>query len=174
MTIPDFNEHGYLPPGQYQLTNWQELENRFGQTETRRELLAGLKKALLNLQQAGCQKVYLDGSFVTDETDPNDYDGVWDDEGITIDAEKLARIDELFLPNYNEDDLQDDREQRAKKQEERCKQQKQKYGGELFISSEIAIDGRTMLEYYQEDRKGIKKGIIYINLQLFNCSHDNQ
>lgn len=43
--------------------------------------------------------------------------------------------------------------------------QKAKYGGELFISSFIAdAQGRTFLDFFQEDRNGNPKGIVEVHL----------
>jgi hypothetical protein len=59
----------------------------FGSTPYRRRLLAGLEKALINLQAGGCRIVYVDGSFVTDKErmvglPPNDYDACWSMAGV--------------------------------------------------------------------------------------------
>jgi hypothetical protein len=43
--------------------------------------------------------------------------------------------------------------------------QKAKYGGELFPASHTADrQGKTFLEFFQQDRDGNPKGIIQINL----------
>jgi hypothetical protein len=48
-------------------------------------------------------------------------------------------------------------------QQKYCK--KAKYGGELFPASAIAsFDGKTFLEFFQQDRDGNPKGIVVINL----------
>ena len=44
--------------------------------------------------------------------------------------------------------------------------QKLKFGGELFIAEFMAdTQGRTYLEFFQEDREGNAKGIILIDLR---------
>jgi hypothetical protein len=91
MAIPDFNEHGLLPPGIYDCA-FDELEDRFGRDQwvkdenpesARREycspqrsrLCTRLKQYLEELRQAGIDaEVLVDGSFVTDKPDPNDVD----------------------------------------------------------------------------------------------------
>ncbi len=63
--IPDFAESGNLPPGMHSAV-WDELETRYGGTPRRRILLQGLREGLRALQAAGCQRAYIDGSFVTE------------------------------------------------------------------------------------------------------------
>jgi hypothetical protein len=89
--IPPFDERGYLPPGVYE-TDEAEFNRRFGFNSYRRKLLSGLHEALVGLKQAGCDRVYIGGSFVTDKQEPGDIDGCF--EGIWID-ENL--IDPMFL-----------------------------------------------------------------------------
>lgn len=143
--LPPFNEHGYLPPGKHRPSSWQEFVERFGTTEKRHQLLAGMKKALLNLQQAGCQKAYIDGSFVTEKLEPSDYDGYWDVHG--VDWNKLDEILRDFTL-------------------EGCEQQKIKYRGELLIKGARATTGQLIQDYYTRNTPGgIEKGIVVIDLQ---------
>ena len=44
--------------------------------------MVGLMAALENLKGAGCQTVYLNGSFVTSKGIPNDYDACWEEAGV--------------------------------------------------------------------------------------------
>lgn len=89
--LPEFNSDGRLPIGIHWAT-WGETESRFGFNSRRRKLIGGLRRALKALKTAGCQSVYLDGSFVTAKTEPGDYDACWEIEG--VDVEKL---DPVFL-----------------------------------------------------------------------------
>lgn len=89
--IPAFNELGYLPPGIYEPT-WAEFWDRYSTNNYRKQMLTGLRLALEKLKLAGCRRVYIDGSFVTDKARPNDYDGCFDVFGID---ENL--IDPIFL-----------------------------------------------------------------------------
>ena len=84
-------ETGYLPPGVYP-TTWSEVEQFCGDNSHRRRLLGGLKQALLNLRDAGCRNVLLDGSVVSSKVLPNDYDGAWEPNGVDPDC-----IDEVLL-----------------------------------------------------------------------------
>jgi hypothetical protein len=43
-----------------------------------------MRKALMTLRLAGCTTVYMDGSYVTDKSDPSDYDGCWDSAGVNL------------------------------------------------------------------------------------------
>jgi hypothetical protein len=140
--IPEFNPDGNLPPGVYWAT-WQEFATRFGTTPRRQQLLKGLRSAIDSLSKAGCQTIYIDGSFVTKKENPNDFDGCWDIKG--VDAELL---DPILL------DLNPKREK-----------QKAKYQGELFPASFIAdAEGKTYLDFFQIDRNGNPKGIVAIDL----------
>jgi hypothetical protein len=142
--IPPFDPvTGYLPPGEHEAT-WQEIVERFGTTGWRRELLRGLQLALESLAKAGCQRAYIDGSFVTSAERPNDFDGCWDTDGVDFDL-----LDETLLMFEN-----------------RRAAQKAKFGGELFLSDTLADgDGRLFLEFFQQDRDGIPKGIVVIDLR---------
>ncbi len=79
--IPDFAESGNLPPGIHSAV-WDELETCYGGTPRRRILLQGLREGLKALQAAGCQRAYIDGSFVTEKLNPNDFDVCWDAVGV--------------------------------------------------------------------------------------------
>ena len=140
---PPFNTDGNLPSGIH-WTTWDEIVNRFGGTPWRRQLLIGLRAALDELKRAGCQTVYLDGSFVSDKTVPDDFDGCWEEAGIDFNS-----LDPVLL-NFTGG--------RAA--------QKAKYGGELFPACNSAdAQGSTFLEFFQIDKyTGSRKGIIALNL----------
>lgn len=142
--IPDFDADGNLPPGVHWAT-WQEFVERFGLSPHRDKLLMGLRSALDVLKVAGCQAVYIDGSFVTTKSVPNDFDGCWDIEGVNPDL--LAPI--LLI-------LKDGRVA-----------QKAKYFGELFPAQfSDGITGLRFLEFFQIDKEtGKLKGIIAIDLR---------
>ncbi len=141
--IPPYEASGTLPPGVHWAT-WQEIVDTFGSTVHRKRLLGGLAAALKSLRTAGCKAVFLDGSFVTDKAEPEDFDGCWDPSG--VDPNLLDPILLVF-----------DTGRRT---------QKAKYRGELFPSSaEADAAGRTFVEFFQQDRDGNTKGIIGIDLQ---------
>jgi len=145
--IPSFDEFGRLPSGVHK-ADWCEITGRLGTNPRRRLLLEGLKTALDSLRAAGCQRVYLDGSFVTAKEHPADFDACWDVQG--VDA---TRLDPVLL---------DFSAQRAK--------QKAKYSGELFPAQSNATPNTlaTFLEFFQAAKEdGSPKGIILIDLGRF-------
>ncbi len=88
--MPPFDENGNLPKGIYEVL-WSDFESRFAFNNHRRQLIIGLKQALLLLGKVGCQRVYIGGSFITNKEYPNDFDGCFDDFCIDYGA-----IDEIF------------------------------------------------------------------------------
>ena len=143
--IPDFDSEGNLPPGVH-WANWNDLTMRFGYNPWRQQLLAGLSRALANLKQAGCQTVYIDGSFVTRKDLPQDYDACWEESGVDC-----SMLDRTFL-------IFDD--SRA--------QQKAKYMGEFFPATSMdATSGLSFLAFFQTNRRGNPKGVVALNLRGF-------
>ncbi|MBI4728278.1 MAG: hypothetical protein HY775_02060 [Acidobacteria bacterium] len=144
MVIPAYDRQGNLPPGIHDAT-WDELSKRYGSTARRRELLKDLRRALVVLRAAGCNTVYVDGSFVTRTEMPRDFDACWDDTDVD-----LAKVDPVLL---------DFSGKRAS--------QKAKYLGELFPSNAPAdAAGRVFLDFFQTDRDtGGAKGIVRLGLR---------
>jgi hypothetical protein len=93
MSIPAFNELGYLPPGIYE-TSWLEFMKRFAINPHRLRLASGLAAALRKLGTAGCRRVLIGGSFVTSKEYPNDFDGWYESFGLDLNI-----LDPLFLEN---------------------------------------------------------------------------
>lgn len=91
MSIPPFNELGYLPPGVYEVS-WSELMERFVANSHRQRLATGLAAALRKLGIAGCRRVVIGGSFVTNKEYPNDFDGWYESFGLDLNI-----LDRLFL-----------------------------------------------------------------------------
>ena len=142
--IPAFDPiAGNLPPGEH-AASWREVVERFGNTDRRRQLLGGLRAAILSLRAAGCKRLWLDGSFVTAKERPGDFDGCWDTEGVDFD-----RLDDVLLTF--------ERGRAA---------QKAKFLGELFLADSQADPmGTIFREFFQRDRDGNMKGIIVIELE---------
>ncbi len=140
--IPKFDKRGYLPAGKPHKATWDEFCSRFGYNDHRIRLLAGLRSALLNLKESGCRKVFVDGSFVTNNPKPKDWDACWNLDG--VDVNKLDRliVDEEF---HHE-------------------KRKAKYLGDLFLIAP-RLPGRNWISYFQTDRDGTKKGIILIDME---------
>jgi hypothetical protein len=144
LMIPEFDSNGNLPPGVY-FCEWQEFKERFGKTRRRVLLMAGLEMAMQELKTAGCRVIYINGSFVTSEPNPGDFDACYDNE--TVDIENL-RINAPRLLNHYD---------RAG--------QKAKYKGEIFPSNQpVGSYGDNSFNFFQCDRRGNKKGIIAIDL----------
>ena len=97
------------------------------------------------MKGAGCKTLYLDGSFVTAKEFPSDFDGCWDPDGVDG-----AKLDPVLLVYDN---------LRAA--------QKDKYHGELFISTLLADrQGTSYLDYFQRDKDTlVPKGIVAIDLE---------
>jgi hypothetical protein len=146
MPIPKFDKNGNLPEGIHPAT-WQEVEEALAFNERRQELLRGLKRACEFLKLADCPRIYIGGSFATNKEFPGDFDACWEDEN--VDFVLLQEIDPVLLDFKNK---------RAA--------QKNKYRGELFLSSDIAdpISNKSFLEFFQAERNGEPKGIIAIDL----------
>lgn len=145
--IPDFDANGNLPEGVHPAT-WPELVTTFGANPHRQRLLSGLRLVLLRLNSAGCQTVYLDGSFVTAKEIPSDFDGAWDMQN--VDLLRLKAIEPTLF------DFSDGRAA-----------QKRKFLGELFPAEfQEGSTGHTFLNFFQVDKEsGASKGIIAINLR---------
>ena len=143
MVIGRLEDWGSPGPGIHR-AGWDEFSSRFGTNEHRRGLLGGLKRALAGLRAAGCERIYVDGSFVTEELHPDDYDAVWDSRG----ADR-AKMDKVILKQFGG-----------------RKDQVRKYRGEFFPTVHVGTGIPTgMLELFQRDRETCRrKGIVAIDL----------
>ena len=132
-----------LPEGKHE-ADLGAVSTAFAFNAWRRRLFDGLLGASRDLQSAGCQRLYLDGSYVTGKPIPGDYDACWDPEGVNS---------RLLHPVFR--DFSDNRSA-----------QKERYRGEFFPSSAPADRaGATFLEYFQRDRYSEgRKGIVLISL----------
>ncbi len=139
--IPPFDERGNLPPGIHK-ADWNELEARLGGTPWRRSLLLGLREALECLRVAGCLSAYVDGSFVSADEAPGDFDVCWEPDGVDFTALDPALLD------FSEGRLR----------------QKRIFRGELFPADMIAKRGLSFLDFFQLDRVQRAKGVIEIDL----------
>ncbi len=146
--IPELTEIFESPwavlPAGFHRTNLCAVEGRFVSNKRRRNLFNGLVEASRLLRRAGCRRLYLDGSFVTEKPVPNDYDACWDPFGVDN-----RLMDPVFF---------DFRNNRAA--------QKDRFGGEFFPSSLVVKEvGQTFLDFFQIDKySGKQKGIILVGL----------
>lgn len=143
--LPD-SPFAMLPPGIHWAT-MEEIKVRFGQPVRRAWLFEGLLAVTEALRQANCAHVYLDGSFVTEKPEPNDFDGCWDATGVVA-----ALLDPVLLEFANG---------RAS--------QKLKYRGEMFVAGFANSGTETFLDFFQRDKfTGAAKGIVGIKLKTIN------
>jgi hypothetical protein len=145
--IPQFSEDGLLPPGVHE-TDLEELREKMGWSRKRQELLEGLEEALELMASCRVERVYLDGSFVTDKDRPNDIDGCYDlAEDVT--AEDLKRLAPIFPPNPSN---------RA--------EAKRRFGVDLFPAAATELgSGQPFLRFFQTDREGRERGVLSVELR---------
>lgn len=132
-----------LPPGIH-AASLDEVEKVFATNPLRRRLMSGLVEALTRLRWAGCERAYLDGSFVSSKPRPRDFDVCWDPTGVDV-----SKLDPVFLDFTNT-----------------RLAQKRAFLGECFPSSTICGDvGSSFLDFFQFERStGERKGIVVIAL----------
>ncbi|ANQ25166.1 hypothetical protein BA894_01300 [Vibrio natriegens] len=132
-----------LQEGVHQLS-LEEFREVFVFNPHRRKQFEGLVYAMKALKQAGCTKVYIDGSYVTKKPTPGDYDACWDVENVDPD-----KLDKVFLDFDNG---------RAS--------QKAKYEGEFFPAHWAADSEKTSYkEFFQKEKhSGGRKGIVLLEL----------
>jgi hypothetical protein len=141
--LPNFDADGALPQGIY-VASWDEIVERFGWTDHRMDLLAGLADVLVALRVAGCRLAYLDGSFVTDKEVPGDYDLCWEMDG--VDLHKLDPI------------VQDVASPRAAQQA--------RYRGDILPNVREGSSGAPFVDFFQRNKvTGGSKGIVAINIK---------
>jgi len=143
--IPDFVDIGgpwkVLPPGVHNAT-LEEVETRFAISDHRKRLFSGFRGGVMALRKAGCRKIYLDGSFVTEKPIPADFDVCWDSMGVDI-----TKLDPVFL------DFCDGR-----------KKQKKTFHGEFFPVDFLANGKNFFFDFFQIDRYTENaKGIICVS-----------
>lgn len=145
LPIPSFVDKN-LPPGIH-LTTWEEFKTRYGLNHKRILQINGLERAIEQFRNAGCTKIFIDGSFVTDKKNPNDYDALYD------------------LNEINEDIIDDRLIDATKIGREK---QKRYYQGEFFpmYANATSPVGSRYIDFFQKDKKTKQpKGIIRIDLR---------
>jgi hypothetical protein len=145
--IPDFLENGYLPEGIYEVT-LQEVIEKFCFSKKRKKLIEGLKNLINTCLQCQVNILYIDGSFVSQKLQPQDYDACYDTDHPDREV-VFAKALESILESDSE-------------------MQKRYFGGEIYYAhlKQCFGDFSTVLERFQickEDGK-TKKGIVKIKL----------
>jgi hypothetical protein len=131
-----------LPPGVHPAT-LPEVAIAFATNAKRRLLYDRLLLAVTALRVAGCDKLWLDGSYVTGKTVPGDYDACWDPTGMD-----RAKLDPVFLDFSN-----------------KRQAMKNKFGGEFFPANGPNTPTQTFLDLFQVEKfTGQAKGILFIVL----------
>ena len=141
--LPPFESTGRLPQGIHP-TTWPAFVERFGTSAQRREHLTKLEAALRLLRHAGCPRVFVGGSFVTDKREPGDVDVAWDITGVDVD-----RLDVIFL------DFDDERAS-----------QKRRFAAEFFPAQLVeGVTGRSFLRFFQYTHDDEPVGIVAVGLE---------
>ena len=145
--IPDFVDVGgpwkVLPPGVHNAT-LEEVAARFATSGHRKRLFFGFRNGVEALRKAGCRKILLDGSFITEKPMPGDFDVCWDHVGVND-----KKLDPVFS------DFGD-----------RRKKQRERFGGEFFPAHLLADGKHVFLDFFQIDKDtGNAKGIICIKFR---------
>jgi hypothetical protein len=141
--IPAFTYNGLLPPGIHR-ASVGELRDKLGWSKQRRELIGGLEKVLELMGSCGVERVYLDGSFVTDKDRSGDIDGCYDvPRGANLGA--MYPIWPFTWPNRLAS--------------------KDRFGTEMFPAGAPATaSGEPFLSFFQKDRQGRRRGVLLIEL----------
>jgi hypothetical protein len=143
--IPAFEPNGFLPPGLHS-TDLAEIGGRLTWTTTRRGVFSNLSSWVAHMRAAGCEMVFVDGSFVSTKPDPGDFDACYDPRG--VDPTRLAPC----LLFQSQADIP---------------AAKQLFGGDIRI--DYALPPTSILryvEYFQRDSRvpGLRKGLLKLDL----------
>ena len=71
-----------------------EIKEKLCFSDKRIELVFGLEQAIVSLKRAGCETIYLDGSFSTSKENPGDIDVCWEVDGVDLDM--LIKIEPVL------------------------------------------------------------------------------
>lgn len=141
-----FNSQGKLRRGIHSIT-WKEFVTQFTYNQKRQELARGVLRAIRLLQKAGCQTIYIGGSYVTTKKRPADVEVLW--ESSNVDWGRLRRVSPIFFemtPGSPE--------------------QKKRFSSEFYPTEGIeTISGLSFFEFFQRDcQKGRRRGLVRIDI----------
>ena len=145
MSLPQLNEHGHLPAGIHD-ASLDELTERFGQSQRRREILKDFHRYLAELQQwQVAQAILVDGSFVTDIAEPNDLDLVL----VLRDDYDLTQSVSPFEVNLS-----------SRRRVQRV------FGFDLFAVRPNSIEYNRFVDFFSQARShpGLRKGLVRVQL----------
>jgi hypothetical protein len=143
MEWPAFNDEGDLPVGLYR-AGLQEVLDHFGQSSTRRQIIATRLERIYRLACSTGQvaRFGVFGSFVTEKEEPNDVDVIM----IMEDSFDLASVsgEAALVFQHNEADAH--------------------FGASVFwVRRSAALGGeQAMIEHWQVRREGGRRGIVEI------------
>ncbi|RAL21974.1 DUF6932 family protein [Thermoflavimicrobium daqui] len=170
-----FNEYGYLPEGDHEMTISELKESILvlGDESTyqwkeghRRYLVNNLEHLIQPLWTIGIESVYIDGSFCTDKETPKDIDAYFEfpDDGKTraqILQELIALAHELN--SLSEDGLWNWWERRPNSDFESKPEMWFKYQIEIYpncFGVYATKDGKKFDQMFRQDKNGFPKGVI--------------
>jgi hypothetical protein len=141
--IPDFNDSGLLPAGIH-LCTLEEIEASFVYNNRRRQLFEGLLLLISDLKSVHAPAIFVDGSYVSAKTQPNDIDVCWEEGSGTNYEYELAHLPILFNRN----------------------QAKAKYKADLFPAYlKETASGKLFIDFFRTDKQtGEEKGILKLEL----------
>jgi len=141
MPIPELTAAGLLPEGEHP-ASWTEFYHRFAQNAHRAALMEKLAEAGRTLREAGCTRLWINGSLVTNKAYPNDVDVLYNAREV-----RPARLAPAF---------RDQATRRAV------------YGGDYLaidMDHHDASHPTGLMKFFQTDRDGQAKGIIVLSLR---------
>lgn len=122
----------------------REAASNLGFNYHRRQQFSRFSNVCRLLKQAGCKKLFLGGSFVSNKDCPNDYDVCWCSEGVD-----RLKVPPLLLSTDSE-------------------AQKREYGGEFYLTHDITPEGISFLELFQQNKYGGAEGRGILEITLNN------
>lgn len=128
-------------PGIYEFT-MEKVEAKFAKTPERRRLFEGFRQLATDLKEAGCRRIFLDGSFITGKEEPGDFDACWEPFKIVRQPKDALLLETSY---------------------EGVKARKERYLGDVFPRHTPKYGDRV--ETWQlDERTSKRKGIIFIDL----------
>lgn len=123
---------------------WGQFVANFAWNNRRRFLIGGMRRALLNLQSAGCSAAIVDGSFVSRKEEPEDYDLAFDPVGVNG-----GLVDPVL-----------------RRHDDQRKSMKAKYFGDVFPWGTVACATTRLIyrDFFQRDRSGVAKGVVLLDV----------
>ncbi len=118
------------------------MDNRFATNEQRTRLFIAFQRVVAILREAKCPEVHLDGSFITSEEHPNDYDMCYEWRG-------MEPTDELRRLLIGSPDAR-----------------KETHLGDIFIRMPRPPFFDDYVRLWQTDREDNRKGVILIPLEV--------